>query len=465
MTSAAPDREAVRNFTSPPRADGRVERLHGRARERGVVLIWAAATMILVAGVVVQGTRRLKAVDEMAGAEFSAEGQAKEVAEAGLVDAYAWFRRQQVQPVTTFAPRRDLAAVPAINETDDPAVGLIRTFEISPGLWGRYTVRRGVAPEAYVDGNVNGHFDMDEVFTDTDGDGKRGHGKHARDVTVQRGLAGVGTVWHLESQGQIFRRPRADLPLGTDANVQLAEATLAAEVRRLGMVPPASAAICSSTSAGVSLGNRARVRSAGTCVAYGVLNSLPLLSGSELLGALGSTLVPGWNDSVDAVFGVDWTVLKGMADISTTDPVLGVPSPLPDATLVVVTGNVTFDAERPLKGTAVLVVKGNVTISAGSNSFFSGLLYVDGNLTVRAPALLRGTVIVRGTTDMRGTGGDYVEVERDSGILTRLMTLMGQYRYSKAAYQPSLLKADGRPDESKGRKIKLKPERSERNDT
>jgi hypothetical protein len=199
-------------------------------------------------------------------------------------------------------------------------------------------------------------------------------------------------------------------------------------------------------------------------VAYGTLNSLPLLTGSELLGAVANVLVPGWKDSVEDVFGVDWTVLKGMADISTTDPVNGVPSPLPDSSLVVVTGDVTFDGARPLQGSAVLVVKGNVTITAGSNSFFSGLLYVDGNLTVRAPALLRGTVIVRGATDMRGTGGDYVEVERDSGILTRLMTLMGQYRYAKAPYQPSLLKADGRPDESKGKKQKITRERSERSD-
>jgi hypothetical protein len=443
---------------------GRLERPHVRNRERGVVLIWAAASMMIVAGVVIQGTSRLKAVDEMARAEFSAQGQAKEVAEAGLVDAYAWFRRQQVQPVATFAPRRDLLATPPIYVTDNAAVGLLREFEISPGLWGRYTVQKGVAPEPFTDSNGNGHFDMNEAFTDTDGDGKRGHGKHSRDVTVQRGLTGTGTVWLIESHGLIFRRPRLDLPLGSGPNAQLAEATLAAEVRRLQMVPPASAAICSATSGGISLGARARVRSTGTCVAYGTLTSLPLLTGSELLGALGTTLVPGWKDTVNDVFGVDLTVLKGMADISTSDPVNGVPSPLPDSSLVVVTGNITFDAARPLKGSAVLVVKGNVTIAAGSSSFFSGLLYVDGNLTVRAPALIRGTVIVRGTTDIRGTGGDYVEVERDSGILTRLMTLMGQYRYAKAAYEPSLLKADGRPDEGKGKRFRARPEKSERKD-
>jgi hypothetical protein len=258
-------------------------------------------------------------------------------------------------------------------------------------------------------------------------------------------------VWLLESRAQIFRRPRADLPLGQNPNLQIAEATRGAEIRRLAMVPPASAAICCPSSGAVSLGARTRIRATGTCVAYGALTSLPILSGSELLGAVSTALVPGWNDKVDGVFGVDWTVLKGMADVSTSDTVKGVTAPLPDSSLVVVTGDITFDAARPLKGTAVVVVKGNVTINPGSNSFFSGLLYVDGNLTVRAPALIRGCVIARGTVDVRGTGGDYVEIESDPDILTRLMTLMGQYRYSKAAYEPAVKRSDGRPTETRAR--------------
>jgi hypothetical protein len=401
-----------------------------------MVFIWATTTVLIVGGVIVSGMGRLKAVDEMAKAEFSAEGQARQVAHAGLVDAYAWFRRQQVQPVASFAPKRNLAAIPPVNETDDPTKGLIRTFEISPGLWARYQVELGKAPEPWVDTDRDGRYDRGEPFTDLDGNKKYGKGKGTRDVSSYRGLPGSGTVWKLDSHAQVFRRPRGDLPLGTGVNIQLAEARLGAELRRLALVPPAAAALCSSTSGGINLGTRTRIRSTGTCVAYGVTNSLPILTGSELLGVTTSALVPGWNDNVDNVFGVDWTALKGMADVSTTDAVNGVTSPLPDAGLIVVTGNITFDAARPLKGTAVLVVKGNVTIAAGSNSFFNGMLYVDGNLTVRAPALIRGVVIVRGATDIRGTGGDYVEIERDSGVLSKLMTLMGQYRWSKAPYLP-----------------------------
>jgi hypothetical protein len=282
-------------------------------------------------------------------------------------------------------------------------------------------------------------------------------------VTVLRGLPGNGAVWNIESRAQIFRRPHASLPLGQGENRQIAQATLGAEVRRLTLVPPATAALCTSTRGGINIGTRARIRSAGTCIAYGSNSGgLALLTGSELLGVTTSALVPGWKDLVDDVFGVDLTVLKGMADISTSDTVNGVSSPLPDASLVVVTGNITFDAARPLKGNAVLVVKGNVTIDPGSNSFFSGMLYVDGNLTVRAPALLRGVVIVRGTADLKGTGGDYVEVECDTAVLSNLMTLMGQYRYSKAPYHPALTRTDGRPDESKGKKNKMKEEKGKK---
>jgi hypothetical protein len=429
------------------------ERRRGLQRERGVVLIWACTVCMVVAGVVLTASGRIKAIDEMSRAEFSADGQARQVADAGLVDAYAWFRRQQVQPVASFAPKRNLNATPPINETDDPALGLVRTFEICPGYWGRYTVAPGTPPEPFNDRPPkNGFYDAGENFTDTNGDGRWTPGQGTRDVTALRGLAGNGTVWYVESRAQIFRRPRADLPLGQGPNAQLAIVTKGCEIRRLTLSAPASAAICSATSGGVTVGARARIRSGGACIAYGVLNTLPVLGGGELLGAITSTLVPGWNDSVNAVFGVEWAALRGMADVSTSDPANVVTSPLPDAGLIVVDGDVTFDAARPLRGTAVVAVKGNVTITSGSNSFFNGMLYVDGNLTVRAPALIQGVIVVRGTTNLQGSGGDYVEVEHDPTLISSLMSLMGQYRYSKSPFEPALMDIDGRPNEAKGKK-------------
>jgi hypothetical protein len=130
-----------------------------RARERGVALIWALFSSILIAGIIFTGTDSFLAVGKMGQAEFSADGQARAVAEAGLVDALAWFRRQTTQPVSTFAPARNLALNPPVNETDNVSLGLVRDYEIMPSLWGRYEVRKPVAAETWTDSNANGLYD------------------------------------------------------------------------------------------------------------------------------------------------------------------------------------------------------------------------------------------------------------------------------------------------------------------
>ena len=72
------------------------------------MLVWALVAFVIVAGVVFAGGRSLRATASDTETRFRREGQAQDVARAGLVDAYAWFRRQSTQPVTTFAPQRDL---------------------------------------------------------------------------------------------------------------------------------------------------------------------------------------------------------------------------------------------------------------------------------------------------------------------------------------------------------------------
>src|SRR5688572_28549507 len=106
-----------------------------RETERGVVLLWAVMVLVVLLGVIASGIESQMALDRWSRTALARHGQARAVAEAGVVDAFAWFRRQQVQPVSTFAPRRDLAAVPPINETDDPTIGLVRDYEIQPSLW------------------------------------------------------------------------------------------------------------------------------------------------------------------------------------------------------------------------------------------------------------------------------------------------------------------------------------------
>ena len=55
---------------------------------------------------------------------------------------------------------------------------------------------------------------------------------------------------------------------------------------------------------------------------------------------------------------------------------------------------------------------------------------------MRAPCFLRGVLVAQAGADVRGTGGDYAEIDYDNGIVAELLSLMGQYRHSKALYAP-----------------------------
>lgn len=437
----------------PPTSDGRASaaapaRSSRLRRARGVALIWAIFAAMVIAGVIVSGTSTFLSVEKMSTIDFRAESQARAVAEAGLVDAYAWFRRQTTQPVSTFAPVRNLVAVPAINETDDAAIGLVRDYEILPSLWGRYEVRKVLAAETFTDSNANGLYTHGEPFTDSNSNGRRDPARETRDVSLERGLSGAGAVWRIESVGTVYRRTTTGAALGTTANPRITSVRLCAEIRRLTIVPPATAAVCARTLSSVVLGSRARVTggSAGGLIGPSGSGS-PSLAPAEVTGTPASGTVPTpFNDQITQVFGVSTLELKAMADGAYTNAAL-FPSPIGDYTLHVMEGAITFDAARPLRGTGVVVVVGNCTISPSSNSFFNGVLYVQGNLNIRAPVYLRGTVIVTGSVDIAGTGGDYSELVRDSGMITTVLRTMGQYRFSTSPYEPAPVLPDGTADE------------------
>jgi hypothetical protein len=410
----------------------------GPAAERGIILLWAVMVLAVLAGIFVVGVENETSVDRGARMDLAVRGQAPAVAEAGIVDAFAWFRRQAVQPVVVFAPRRDLGAAPPVNETDDAAVGLVREFEIAPDLWARYEVRRSVPAEDFVDEDGDGLHDEGEPFTDTDGNGRRDDARGTRDVTAERGLPGTGAVWRIESHGFLFHRRDAEVPLGTPPNDRLASASVATEIRRLTITPPSAAALCAARGDAVRVGARGRVTGgamAGIAHAPGT-GSPTLLAGSEVTGSPPATAQPDFDAGIEPLFGVSVDALRSMADVSTDDPAV-IPSPIGDHTLVVVDGDVVFTEARPLRGTGAVVVLGDCTLASGSNSFFSGLLYVVGDLTVRAPAYVRGVVIATGAVDVAGTGGDTAELQHDEAILAELLRYLGQYRHSKAVFTPS----------------------------
>ncbi len=425
--------------------------------QRGSALLWAVGLMSATVALVFSDVDLMRAGAQEQNVAFAENGQAAGVANAGLSDAYAWLRRQSVQPVTVFAPRRDLEADPPINETDDPSIGLVREYEISPGIWGRYEVRTGRPMDPFVDGNANGVYDEGEAFTDlrraggvaaptdfvagriSDGydDGKWTPSRWTRDVSAERGWAARGTVWRLESRGMIYRRERADYALGRDPNVLLATVTVASEVSRLVLTPPASAAICAPTTGSVTLGSRVRLRATGG-LGIGVAATTGTLAQSASAEVFASTryaAVPGYDASIKRVFGVEWAELKSLADIS-SGRLAGTPDDIHEGSLVVLERDVTYDAELPLTGNGVLVVKGNLVVAPDSKSYFSGVLYVDGDVTIYGPALIRGTIIATGRVNLQGSAGDYVELENDPATVNRILGSMSQYRFSRAVYTP-----------------------------
>jgi hypothetical protein len=316
-----------------------------------------------------------------------------------------------------------------------------------PTLWGRYEVRKSLAEESFTDSNANGWYDYGEAFTDSNANGRRDPARETRDVSVARGFAGSGTVWRLESHGYVFRRTSAAVPLGSGPNIRLAAAHVAAEARRFVLVPPAVAAICARTGSTTLVGTKSRVRGSK----WGGLVTLsgagtPNTTGSEMTGTPAIGTLPSWDDSVSTVFGVTLPELKAMADASWSGAA-NFPAKVGDYTLNVVPGPIVFDDKRPLRGTGIVFVDGNCSLVAGSNSFFNGFLYVKGNLLVRGPVYFRGTLVVTGSVDIQGSGGDYSEFNYDPGIVSQVLTMVGQYRLSTASYEISTSLRDGTPDE------------------
>ena len=167
-------------------APRRTSPVSSRSAERGSIMLWATLAVILIASVLTLGLDADRALDRASSVLVEAPAQARAVAEAGLVDAYAWFRRQTVQPVS---------------ETDDPDIGLVREYEIGPNLWARYEVRREAVAEPFSDVNRNGLYDEGEPYTDENDDGEWDAGRETQDISHERGQSGQGAIWLLVSHG------------------------------------------------------------------------------------------------------------------------------------------------------------------------------------------------------------------------------------------------------------------------
>lgn len=396
-----------------------------RRDEGGFALIIALFFAIVVLGLTISGTQYMRSHREATRTSFISHGQALQFSRSGLIEALGWFRKQTSQPVVTFDPRFDAVAVPPVLETIEPDIGIVREFEISGSLWGRYEVWKQWPGDPVPDRLAF----RNQV--------------QCVDISAERGNLSPGSVWRVRSVGYVFRRNDPGVAYDQQPNQVLGTEIVETEIRRLALQPPSQAALSTRTGSTCVVATRGRVLggTAGVGIYYlqGTGSVTVSGSGATVSGTQSSVASSLYNDDMTTVFGVGLAELKSMADANVTLPA-HFPSPVPTESLIVAETNMTFTSSNPLSGTGVVVVRGNVTINQGSNSSFSGLLYVDGNLVVREPAEIQGAVVATGSVRVEGSS-DTATITFDDGILNRLRQNMGTYRLSSATTRP--LAAEG----------------------
>jgi hypothetical protein len=388
------------------------ERRHG---ERGIALLLGILFTVIISGLVVSGTLVLRAHRAKTETSFRLYGQAAQFARAGLIEAMSWFRQSALQPVTAFDPEFLPLATPPVLETTDPDIGIVREFQISGPIWGRYEVWKQ---------------------WDADPDAQRLAWRQrvqAEDITAAVGASGIGTVWRLRSIGYVFHRKDATAAFDEYPNQVLGSDILGSEIRRMTLAPPGQAALCSRTASQTRIDRSVNIQGgmgAGVFTLAGT-GTVVQVNSPTIVGTPGISSSASYDDSVEAVFGVSEQDLAALADdritIASTFP-----TPLPANSLYYVeVPTMTFNAALPLQGTAVVYVRGDVVIAHNSKSFFTGLLYVNGNLTIREPCELNGTIICTGTVVIEGQS-DWINMAYDDDALNTLRTAIGQYRLSAA---------------------------------
>ena len=176
--------------------------------------------------------------------QLTYQGQALNVANAGLIDGAGWFLRQSTQPVATFNPQHNLSLTPPVDDTDvnTTPMSIQRDFEISQPskVWGHYEMTAGSIGAG---GTVaTGVYDLTQS--------RRGS------------AAGSGIVWQLESTGYVYVQNDGSKAYNQSPNSILAKRTLRSEISRFAVVAPNAAVSiqnCSSATVGTTGLTNARV--------------------------------------------------------------------------------------------------------------------------------------------------------------------------------------------------------------
>lgn len=371
---------------------------------KGSILVWVLVTSTLLLTTIMVGVSLLQDTAKILETQMEYYGQTTAIAKSGLFDALGWFRRQTTQPVTTFNPQRDLGLLPPVNDTDDPAIGIVREIDVNQSrqLYGRY-----------------------EVISST-----------VVDVTTQRGFSGSGTVWHIESVGYLYLKLDGMKPYNVYPNRIVSQIRLATEIRRVSIVLPAQAAICAGNPGQTVIGNKTRIIGGDQyAIVYPPAMGTPNINpGATVTGTPTATSqVLPYDDAPEDVFGLTENELRSIADYYVT-AVDQLPNPIPDYKIVFFEGNAAFNSTTPLNGTGIFYITGNMTIAANSNSSYNGIIYCKGQYRQLAPSMVNGSIIGQGLINIESTG-DISEVDYDADILGQVQSYTGQYRFRKGFYK------------------------------
>ena len=376
----------------------------GDAREAGVALVVVMFVVIMAGGLIMMSSQGLKSLRKRQSTSFHVEGHAYQFARAGLIEAINWFRRQSAQPVTSFAPQLDVMADPKVLDTEDPDVGIVREFQISGKVWGRYEIFKAWPSDP-----------------DSDRAALRQH-LAVEDLSIALGEARDGLVWRLKCRGIVYKRIHEGKAPHEPPNQLLAVETLQTELRRTLTLNSEISAITIPREDSLNLGSKLRVfggRKASAIVSQALTGSMT--SSATLKGAPPTRSVTTLNTGVIDVFGVSFDDLKLQADYVVSD-VTSLPDPIPEGSIVVIdnTGTVTVGPSAPLNGRVIVATNGNLQILPGSLMNLSGFLYVGGNLQIDdGPCWFRGAMVVNGTLTATGST-DFATINYDHKVLADL---------------------------------------------
>lgn len=391
------------------------ERMKRRGSESGQAVIAATIILSLVLLALLTMLTQVQLSNKLVSRQLTYQGQAANVAQAGLVDALSWFRRQG-RVVTTFNPTiAPPPANPPINDTDNTAIGIVRTYQVSvPGrLMSRYEVRYGVAAA----------------------------GTGVLDVTAKKGRSATGgaagTVWQLESVGTIWVQNDSARNYNVSPNVVLSQQTFRTEIQRMAVIlPDGGEAVYSGNCDNVTIGAKTKIEGgSGIGISCHDGPGSGLVNNGVVTGTTRTKVNSTAVYDIPTVFGVTKQELQGLADVNVTQ-ITDLPATLPSMSIIVVNADAVFTNARPLTGSGILVVFGNLTISSGSDSAWQGVVYATGNIAIADPSLISGAVISASTTATVAitSGSDIADVDYDPSMITQLNAQMGQYRFSRSRY-------------------------------